>query len=145
MNISSKISNIWIVWIVNSNWHINSKFSFHSIYNHSVFTIFLELSESEVSVNVKNNLIIYMKVEMIKLQIDDQMLTAQNAWYNANLTHNLISYKLLKRQRFKIENIEKNELNIFKITDFQEQIFKSRSSRHYCQKSTFIYFWAQLV
>src|SRR5947207_11786255 len=44
--------------------------------------------------------------------------------YSKNLTHNLISYKSLKKQRFKIKNIKKNELNIFKITDSQKQIFK---------------------
>ena len=27
--------------------------------------------------------------------------------------------------RFKIKNVEEDELNIFKITDFQEQIFKT--------------------
>ena len=75
--------------------------------------------------NAKNNLIVYMKIEMIKLQIDDQMLTAQNAQYSEDLTHNLIFYESLKRQKFKIENVEENELDIFKITDFQEQIFKT--------------------
>ena len=53
------------------------------------------------------------------------MFTAQNVHYNNDLTHNLIFYELLKQQNFKIENIEKDELNIFKITDSQEQIFKT--------------------
>src|SRR5436189_2622425 len=75
--------------------------------------------------NVKSNLIMYTEIEMIKFQIDDQMLTAQNIHYNEDLTHNLISYKSLKQQKFKIENIEEDELDIFKITDFQEQIFKT--------------------
>ena len=65
--------------------------------------------------NVKSNLIVYTEIKMIKLQINDQILTAQNTHYNKNLTHNLISYKSLKQQKFKIENIKKNELNIFKI------------------------------
>ena len=79
--------------------------------------IFLQLSESEILKNVKNNLIVYTEIEMIKLQIDNQMFTAQNICYNNDLAHNLIFYELLKQQNFKIENIEKNELNIFKITD----------------------------
>ena len=87
--------------------------------------IFLQLSESEISENVKSNLIIYIRIETIKLQIDDQMFTAQNVCYSDDLTHNLIFYELLKQQNFKIENIEKDELNIFKITDSQEQIFKT--------------------
>ena len=52
------------------------------------------------------------------------MFTVQNVCYSDDLTHNLIFYKLLKWQNFKIENVEKDELNIFKITDSQEQIFK---------------------
>ena len=47
-----------------------------------------------------------------------------NAHYNNDLTHNLIFYRSLKQHSFKIENIEKNKLDIFKITDFQKQIFK---------------------
>ena len=122
MNVSCLISNIWIVH--NSDWYINNESSFHSIYNCNVFMIFLLLSESEISENVKDNFIIYMRIETIKLQIDDQMLTTQNVCYSENLTHNLIFYESLKWQRFKIENIEENKLDIFKITDFQEQIFK---------------------
>src|SRR5436190_21940972 len=49
----------------------------------------------------------------------------QNAHYNDDLAHNLILYESLKQQNFKIENVEKDELDIFKITDFQEQIFKT--------------------
>ena len=37
----------------------------------------------------------------------------------------MISYELLKRQKFKIENVEEDELDLFKITDSQEQIFKT--------------------
>ena len=48
------------------------------------------------------------------------MFTAQNAHYNDDLAHNLIFYESLKQQNFKIENVEKDELDIFKITDFQE-------------------------
>src|SRR5947207_902449 len=62
---------------------------------------------------------------MIKLQINDQMFTAQNICYSDDLAHNLISYRLLKWQSFKIENIEEDELDIFKITDLQEQVFKT--------------------
>ena len=62
---------------------------------------------------------------MIKLQIDDQVFTAQNVCYSDDLAHNLIFYELLKQQNFKIENVEEDELDIFKITDFQEQIFKT--------------------
>ena len=65
-----------------------------------------------------------MRIEMIKLQINDQMLTAQNVCYSEDLAHNLISYRSLKQQGFKIENIEEDGLDIFKITDSQEQIFK---------------------
>ena len=75
--------------------------------------------------NVKSNLIVYTKIETIKLQINDQMLTAQNVCYSEDLAHNLISYRLLKQQGFKIENIEEDGLDIFKITDLQEQIFKT--------------------
>ena len=62
---------------------------------------------------------------MIKLQINDQMFTVQNVCYSDDLAHNLIFYRSLKQQSFKIENIKENELDIFKITDFQEQIFKT--------------------
>ena len=82
--------------------------------------IFLQLFKSEISENVKNNLIIYMRIEMIKLQINNQMFTVQNVCYSDDLAHNLIFYKSLKQQNFKIENVEKDELNIFKITDSQE-------------------------
>ena len=51
----------------------------------------------------------------------------QNTHYNDDLAHNLIFYKSLKQQNFKIENIKKNKLDIFKITDLQEQIFCNRS------------------
>ena len=44
--------------------------------------IFLSLFKSETSENVKNNLIIYTEIETIKLQINDQILTVQNAHYN---------------------------------------------------------------
>ena len=87
--------------------------------------IFLQLFEFEISENVKSNLIVYMRIEVIKLQINDQMFTAQNTCYSDDLAHNLIFYKLLKQQNFKIKNVEKDELNIFKITDSQEQIFKT--------------------
>ena len=53
------------------------------------------------------------------------MFTAQNVCYSDDLAHNLIFYESLKQQNFKIENVEKDELDIFKITDFQEQIFKT--------------------
>ena len=88
--------------------------------------IFLQLSELEILKNVKNNLIIYTEIKTIKLQINNQMFTVQNVCYNDDLTHNLIFYELLKQQNFKIKNIEKDELDIFKITDSQEQIFKTR-------------------
>src|SRR5947207_14204335 len=87
--------------------------------------IFLQLSEFKILKNAKNNLIIYMKIKMIKLQINNQMFTVQNVCYSDDLTHNLIFYKLLKQQNFKIKNVEKDELDIFKITDSQEQIFKT--------------------
>ena len=86
--------------------------------------IFLSLFKFEISENVKDNLIIYIEIEIIKLQINDQILTVQNVHYSNDLAHNLIFYKSLKQQSFKIENIEENELDIFKIIDFQEQIFK---------------------
>jgi len=86
---------------------------------------FLQLSESETFEDVKDNLIIYTEIETIKLQIDNQILTVQNACYSDDLAHNLIFYRLLKQQDFKIKNIEKDELDIFKITDFQKQIFKA--------------------
>src|SRR5437773_2160340 len=87
--------------------------------------IFLQLFKFKILENAKSNLIIYTEIEMIKLQINDQMFTIQNVCYSDDLAHNLIFYKLLKQQNFKIENIEENELDIFKITDFQEQIFKT--------------------
>ena len=117
LNILCLISN---VWTVDSDWYINNKFSFHSIYNCNAFMIFLQLFEFEILKNVKSNFIIYMKIKTIKLQIDDQMFTIQNVCYNDDLAYNLIFYRLLKWQSFKIENVEKNELNIFKITDSQE-------------------------
>src|SRR5438034_10552604 len=86
--------------------------------------IFLQLFKLKISENVKNNLIIYTEIKTIKLQINDQMFTAQNVCYNDDLAHNLIFYRLLKQQNFKIENVEENELDIFKITNSQEQIFK---------------------
>ena len=87
--------------------------------------IFLSLFKFEIFKNVKDNLIIYMKIKMIKLQINDQILTVQNVCYSDDLAHNLIFYELLKWQSFKIENVEEDKLNIFKITNFQEQIFKT--------------------
>ena len=58
--------------------------------------IFLQLSEFETSENVKSNFIIYTEIKTIKLQINDQMFTVQNAYYNDDLAHNLIFYELLK-------------------------------------------------
>ena len=51
LNVSYLISN---VWAVNSDWYIDSKSSFHSIYNHNAFMIFLQLSEFKISENAKN-------------------------------------------------------------------------------------------
>src|SRR5436190_23644411 len=87
--------------------------------------IFLQLFKSEILKNVKSNLIVYTEIEMIKLQINDQMFTIQNTHYSDDLAHNLIFYRSLKQQDFKIKNVEKDELDIFKITDSQEQIFKT--------------------
>ena len=87
--------------------------------------IFLQLSEFKISENVKSNFIVYMRIETIKLQINNQIFTAQNVCYSDDLAHNLIFYRSLKQQSFKIKNVEENELNIFKITDSQEQIFKT--------------------
>src|SRR5436190_11607413 len=87
--------------------------------------IFLSLFKSEAFKNVKDNFIIYMRIKMIKLQINNQILTMQNVCYSDDLAHNLIFYESLKQQSFKIENVEEDELDIFKITDFQEQIFKT--------------------
>ncbi len=73
LNVSSmKISTIWAV---NLDWYINSESSFHLIYNCSVFMNFLLLFKSETSENVKDNLIIYMRIKMIKLQINNQIFT----------------------------------------------------------------------
>src|SRR5947207_9491673 len=91
--------------------------------------IFLLLFKSEIFKNVKDNLIIYMRIKTIKLQINNQILTMQNICYNDDLAHNLIFYKLLKQQNFKIENIEKNKLDIFKIIDSQKQNFKTFLSK----------------
>ena len=70
-----------------------------------------------------------MRIKTIKLQINNQILTMQNICYNDDLAHNLIFYKLLKQQNFKIENIEKNKLDIFKIIDSQKQNFKTFLSK----------------
>jgi len=93
LNTLNMISN---VWAVDSDWYLNSESFFHSTYNQSIFMNFLSLFESETSEDVKDNLIIYIKIKMIKLQIDDQILTVQNICYNNNLAHNLISYRSLK-------------------------------------------------
>ena len=80
--------------------------------------IFLSLFKSEAFKNVKDNFVIYMRIKMIKLQINNQIHIVQNVCYNNDLAHNLIFYESLKWQNFKIKNVKKNELDIFKITDF---------------------------
>ena len=107
------------------DWYIDSGSSFHSTSNRSAFSTFLQLSEPETSVDANGNPIVYTGIGTIKLQVDDQVLTAQNARYSEDQAHNLISYGSLKRQGFKIENIEEDGLDIFKITDPQEQVFKA--------------------
>src|SRR5204863_231840 len=92
---------------------------------------FLQLFKSEILKNVKSNLIVYTEIEMIKLQINDQMFTVQNTHYSDDLAHNLIFYKSLKQQNFKIKNIEENELDIFKITDSDKEILFFSETKYF--------------
>ena len=68
-------------------------------------------------------------IEILKIQIDDQILMLHDSHYSLNTVTNLIFFEMLKQQEFEIEKIRKSDnLYLFKITDLKDQVFTANQS-----------------
>src|SRR5947207_13906184 len=63
-------------------------------------------------------------IKTLKIQINNQILTLHDFYYNSNTVINFIFFEILKQQKFEIKKIKKSDdLYLFKIINLENQIF----------------------
>ena len=68
-------------------------------------------------------------IEILRIQVDNQILILHDFHYNLNIVTNLIFFEILKQQEFEIEKIRRSDnLYLFRITDLKDQIFTANQS-----------------
>ena len=93
--------------------------------------IHCELYEEEKTANAAtDHEVKIMKIDMIHLNVDNEIMELNKTHYMSELAVNLISYEMLEQQDFKIRLITMiNSRSLFEITDFNNQIFHTLSSK----------------
>jgi hypothetical protein len=109
-----------------SNWYLDSGASYHMTPFRDKFTTFRSIKESSTAGGITGHEITPQGVGTIQQHIDNQVLEIQNVRYMPNIVANLISYRQLEKQGFKIKPIPMQDgTSLFEITDPQGQTFRA--------------------
>ena len=81
-----------------------------------------------ISISIKTNLNTD-SIKTLKIQVNNQILTLHDSYYNSNIVINLIFFEMLEWQEFEIEKIKRSDdLCLFRITDLEDQVFTANQS-----------------
>src|SRR5438034_7058177 len=68
-------------------------------------------------------------IEILRIQVNDQILTLHDFHYSLNTVTNLIFFEMLEQQEFEIKKIKRSDsLCLFRITNLKDQVFTANQS-----------------
>ena len=80
----------------NSNWYLDSDASFHVSSEKDKFTNLQKITESSATISTETDLNTDL-IEILRIQVNDQILTLHDSHYSLNIIINLIFFKMLKQ------------------------------------------------
>src|SRR5204862_1141082 len=108
--------------------YLDNDISFHVFDEKNKFTNLQKIMKNSATISTKTDFNTD-SIKILRIQINNQILTLHDSHYSLNTVTNLIFFEMLKQQEFEIEKIRKSDdLTLFKITDLEDQVFMMNQS-----------------